>query len=87
METILYPISGPANDAGVADEPGELLGFIDPSNPIGAFEGYTNKEATAKKVLTDVLAKGDKYFRTGDLPVWRRISLKSHISAYGLWSC
>ena len=45
-------------------EPGELVGLIDPNI---AFDGYTNKEATAKKILTGVLQKGDKYFRTGDL--------------------
>jgi fatty-acyl-CoA synthase len=33
----------------------------------GRFEGYTSKEATDKKILRDVLEKGDSYFRTGDL--------------------
>merc|ERR1719359_2223412 len=33
----------------------------------GDFEGYTSKEATDKKILTDVFKKGDRYFRTGDL--------------------
>lgn len=49
------------------DEPGELLGFIDQSNAGIPFDGYTDKDASAKKVLDNVLAKGDKYFRTGDL--------------------
>ncbi|MEC8299929.1 MAG: long-chain-acyl-CoA synthetase [Pseudomonadota bacterium] len=31
------------------------------------FEGYTNAEATEKKILRDVFQKGDKYFNTGDL--------------------
>ena len=31
------------------------------------FEGYTDKSATEKKILRDVFAKGDAYFRTGDL--------------------
>ena len=31
------------------------------------FEGYTNPGATEKKVLRDAFAKGDSYFRTGDL--------------------
>lgn len=30
-------------------------------------QGYTDPKATAKKVMTDVFVKGDKYFRTGDL--------------------
>lgn len=33
-----------------------------------AFAGYhNNPEATNKKIMRDVLAKGDTYFRTGDL--------------------
>ena len=31
------------------------------------FEGYTNPEATEKKILRDAFEKGDAYFRTGDL--------------------
>jgi fatty-acyl-CoA synthase len=31
------------------------------------FEGYTNPEATEKKILRDVFKKGDAYFRSGDL--------------------
>ena len=45
-------------------EAGLLLGHI---NPQAAFEGYTDKEATEKKVLRDVLAEGDAWFNTGDL--------------------
>lgn len=33
----------------------------------GRFEGYTTNENSEKKVLRDVLAKGDAWFRTGDL--------------------
>ncbi|MCR9093189.1 MAG: AMP-binding protein [bacterium] len=46
------------------DEPGELLMKI---NATQRFEGYTNEEASKKKILTDVFEKGDAYFRTGDL--------------------
>ena len=51
------------------DEIGELLGQIpnDPNTASGRFEGYTSKEATDKKILRDVLEKGDQWFRTGDL--------------------
>lgn len=31
------------------------------------FEGYTDKAATMKKIVTDVFQKGDKYFLSGDL--------------------
>lgn len=45
-------------------EPGLLLGKI---TPLAAFEGYTNKEATEKKILRDVFRRGDSWFNTGDL--------------------
>ena len=49
-------------------EPGELLGFIvEGKTAVGRFEGYTSEEATRKKILRDVLAKGDAWFRSGDL--------------------
>jgi len=46
------------------DEPGELLVKITETQ---RFEGYTNEEATRKKVLKDVFEDGDTYFRSGDL--------------------
>eukprot|EP01120_Amphizonella_sp_Union-15-10_P015548 TRINITY_DN8029_c0_g1_i1.p1 TRINITY_DN8029_c0_g1~~TRINITY_DN8029_c0_g1_i1.p1 ORF type:complete len:629 (+),score=104.24 TRINITY_DN8029_c0_g1_i1:60-1946(+) len=49
------------------DEVGELIGMIDPTNPLLQFRGYTDPEATKKKILTNVFTKGDAYFRTGDL--------------------
>ena len=45
-------------------EPGLLLGQI---NEEAVFEGYTNPEATERKVLRDALADGDAWFNTGDL--------------------
>lgn len=45
-------------------EPGLLLGHI---NPTAVFEGYTDREATDKKVVHDVLEEGDSWFNTGDL--------------------
>ena len=33
----------------------------------GRFEGYTNEEATNKKILKDVFEKGDRWFTSGDL--------------------
>ncbi len=48
------------------NEAGEAIGKI--SNEAGHdFEGYTKKEDTQKKILTDVFEKGDRWFRTGDL--------------------
>jgi fatty-acyl-CoA synthase len=51
------------------DEVGELLGKIPtkPDAPSGRFEGYTSKEATERKILRDVFAAGDAWFRSGDL--------------------
>ena len=46
------------------DEPGELCIKITETT---RFEGYTNEEASKKKILRDVLEPGDAYFRSGDL--------------------
>lgn len=48
-------------------EPGQLLGYINDKDPTRRFDGYTDKAATAKKVVKDVKAKGDSFFATGDL--------------------
>jgi fatty-acyl-CoA synthase len=51
------------------DEPGEAIGRI----PEGAaqsgeaFEGYTDRKDSERKVMRDVFARGDAWFRTGDL--------------------
>lgn len=48
-------------------EPGEaglLLGHI---NPEAAFEGYTSKEATEKKIVRNAFEEGDAWFNSGDL--------------------
>ncbi|GAA6064281.1 hypothetical protein JCM10212_000947 [Sporobolomyces blumeae] len=51
-----------------ANEPGELILFIDMTSPHLAFAGYHGNEAgTNKKILMDVFKKGDAWFRTGDL--------------------
>ena len=49
------------------DQIGECIGKIDTSDPRTNFSGYADKAATEKKVLHDVFAKGDAWFRTGDL--------------------
>ena len=48
------------------NEPGELIGRIKQNVAITHFGGYSDPEATKKKVMTDVFAKGDKYFLSGD---------------------
>jgi len=47
-------------------EVGEAIGRIG-DDTRHDFSGYADKAATQKKVLTDVFAKGDRWFRTGDL--------------------
>lgn len=47
------------------DEIGEAIGFIDEER--GRFEGYSKASDTEKKILRNVFAKDDKWFRTGDL--------------------
>jgi fatty-acyl-CoA synthase len=51
------------------NEPGEVIGRIvkDPSKPGNRFEGYAAEKQNENKILHDVFAKGDAWFRTGDL--------------------
>jgi fatty-acyl-CoA synthase len=50
------------------DEVGEAVGRIGTADQGGGrFEGYTDQAQTEKKILRDVQAKGDAWFRTGDL--------------------
>ena len=51
------------------NEPGEVIGRIvnDPSKPGNRFEGYAATGQNENKILRDVFAKGDAWFRTGDL--------------------
>jgi fatty-acyl-CoA synthase len=51
------------------NEIGEAIGPLhaNTSNVGARFEGYTSPEASEKKVLRDVFAPGDAWFRTGDL--------------------
>lgn len=49
-------------------EAGEAIGRIGKADDGGGrFEGYTDAGETEKKILRDVFAKGDAWFRTGDL--------------------
>jgi len=50
-------------------ETGEAIGqMLQDSSKIGSrFEGYTDREASEKKILRDVFTPGDAWYRTGDL--------------------
>jgi len=54
-----------------ANEVGELIApirkIVTAQGAVDDFEGYTDKNATDKKIAKDVFKKGDAYFRTGDL--------------------
>ena len=50
-----------------ADEAGEAIGRISDDGAGGRFEGYTDKTASEAKVLRNVFAAGDAWYRTGDL--------------------
>jgi fatty-acyl-CoA synthase len=56
-------------EACTADEVGEAVGLIatQAQDPGGRFEGYADAGASAHKVLRNVLAHGDAWYRTGDL--------------------
>ncbi|ANP46481.1 long-chain-acyl-CoA synthetase [Candidatus Viadribacter manganicus] len=48
------------------DEPGEAVGLIK-DDARHNYTGYADKAASERKILRDVLEKGDAWFRTGDL--------------------
>ncbi len=52
-----------------AGEIGEWIGMIleIPGLAAGRFEGYTDEEATEKKILHDVFSEGDAWYSSGDL--------------------
>jgi fatty-acyl-CoA synthase len=52
-----------------ADEVGEAVGLISDSGSgrAGRFEGYADREASARKVMRNVFQEGDAWYRTGDL--------------------
>ena len=51
------------------NEPGEAIGKVveDPSNIGSRFEGYSNQEASERRILRNVFEPGDVWVRTGDL--------------------
>lgn len=51
------------------NEIGEAVSQIlnDPSKPAQRFDGYADSGATEKKIIRDAFAKGDAWFRSGDL--------------------
>jgi fatty-acyl-CoA synthase len=51
----------------VPGESGEALGEIRPSSEATRFEGYSDDEGSRRKVLHDVFAPGDAWYRSGDL--------------------
>jgi fatty-acyl-CoA synthase len=65
----------PARDANgfctrcATDEIGEAIGRIGGGSVQagGAFEGYTSSTESERKILRDVFARGDAWYRTGDL--------------------
>ncbi len=55
-------------EACQTDEVGEAVGLISATQVrAGRFEGYADRQATARKVLHDVFERGDAWYRTGDL--------------------
>jgi fatty-acyl-CoA synthase len=62
------------NEAGLCvrcstDQVGEAIGKIPPdrTSAVGRFEGYTDEAASEAKILRNVFAPADAWFRTGDL--------------------
>jgi solute carrier family 27 fatty acid transporter 1/4 len=51
----------------VSGEPGVFIGKINPNNPTRAFLGYVNQKESQKKIVYDVLSKGDSAFISGNV--------------------
>ena len=68
-----------------ADEPGEAIGRIVADSPSAArhFDGYTDAEASARKILCDAFESGDRWFRTGDLMTRDRAGYYSFVDRGG----
>jgi fatty-acyl-CoA synthase len=49
------------------EQVGEAIGQILGQQGASRFEGYTDPQASGQKVLRDVFAPGDAWYRTGDL--------------------
>ena len=66
-DTAVRGPDGLAVEAAIG-EPGEGLGEIRQDKARAKFEGYSgDAKQTEKKIMRDVFAKGDAWFRTGDL--------------------
>lgn len=74
------PLRG-ADGRCIAAGPGEvglLCALIDNKEVTRRFDGYSDKAATSKKLLSGVFKEGDSYFNSGDL--------LSHKDGYYFWS-
>jgi fatty-acyl-CoA synthase len=49
------------------DEAGELLGRVVAGGAGMEYDGYTDRDASARKLVHDAFAPGDAWFRSGDL--------------------
>ncbi|CAH8682298.1 unnamed protein product [Schistosoma rodhaini] len=49
------------------NEPGHFVARIGSNNPFRMFDGYVDSEASKKKIIRNVLHKGDLWFASGDL--------------------
>uniref|UniRef100_A0A1I8E9Z1 Very long-chain fatty acid transport protein n=1 Tax=Wuchereria bancrofti TaxID=6293 RepID=A0A1I8E9Z1_WUCBA len=51
-------------------ETGEMVGVIMDNVPLLSFEGYLDEKDTGKKIIRNVLRKGDAVFTSGDIIYW-----------------
>ena len=60
------PVLGPSGFCIVcdSDEPGEAIGLLTEGR---VFDGYNDQRASARKIIKNAFAPGDRWFRSGDL--------------------
>uniref|UniRef100_A0A915Q7S2 long-chain-fatty-acid--CoA ligase n=1 Tax=Setaria digitata TaxID=48799 RepID=A0A915Q7S2_9BILA len=51
-------------------ETGEMVGVIMENEPLLSFEGYLDEKDTGKKIMRNVLRRGDAVFTSGDIVHW-----------------
>jgi fatty-acyl-CoA synthase len=49
------------------DEAGLVVCLVNNKHPLSRFDGYSDAEASRKKILQNVFRDGDTYFNSGDL--------------------
>lgn len=65
---------------------GEIVGTIRENDPMLRFEGYVDGADTQKKIIHDVLRKGDYVFSSGDILYWDKLGYLYFMVIFNLFN-